>query len=76
MINELSEQEKQEVLFDWIRNLDEFALDELIEEYIYPDESKTKNQVNKGVEPTARCGCKNPDPTEIKICIECDGYVE
>lgn len=26
--------------------------------------------------PIARCGCKEPDPTEIKVCIECDGYVE
>ena len=30
----MSEEEKREALFDWIRNLDEFALDELIEEYI------------------------------------------
>lgn len=33
-IEEMTEEEKREALFDWIRNLDEFALDELIEEYI------------------------------------------
>lgn len=33
-IEEMTEEEKREALFDWIRNLDEFALDDLIEEYI------------------------------------------
>ncbi len=23
-----------------------------------------------------RCECLNPDPTEMKICVGCDGYVE
>lgn len=23
-----------------------------------------------------RCECINPDPTEIKVCVGCDGYVE
>lgn len=31
---EMTKEEKKESLFDWIRNLDEFALDDLIEEYI------------------------------------------
>jgi hypothetical protein len=31
---ELTEAEKRELLYDWIRNLDEYGLDELIEEYI------------------------------------------
>ena len=26
--------------------------------------------------PIARCGCEEPDPTEIKVCMQCDGYVE
>jgi len=26
--------------------------------------------------PIARCGCEEPDPTEIKVCVQCDGYVE
>ena len=33
-IEEMTKEEKREALYDWIRNLDEFALDELIEEYI------------------------------------------
>ncbi len=33
-IEEMTETEKREALFDWIRNMDEFALDELIKEYI------------------------------------------
>lgn len=23
-----------------------------------------------------RCGCEEPTPTEIKVCVQCDGYVE
>ena len=23
-----------------------------------------------------RCECMTPDPTEIKVCVGCDGYVE
>ena len=26
--------------------------------------------------PIVRCGCEEPDPTEIKVCVQCDGYVE
>jgi hypothetical protein len=33
-IDEMSLDEKKEALYDWIRNLDEAALDSLIEEYL------------------------------------------
>jgi len=33
-IEEMTEEQKREALFDWIRNIDEFALDDLIEEYL------------------------------------------
>jgi hypothetical protein len=33
-IEEMTLKEKKELLYDWIRNLDEDALDELIKEYI------------------------------------------
>lgn len=26
--------------------------------------------------PITRCECEEPDPTEIKVCVQCDGYVE
>lgn len=26
--------------------------------------------------PIARCGCEEPDPTSILVCVQCDGYVE
>lgn len=26
--------------------------------------------------PNVRCGCEEPDSTEIKVCVQCDGYVE
>jgi hypothetical protein len=33
-IDEMSLDEKRDALYDWIRNLDEAALDSLIEEYL------------------------------------------
>jgi hypothetical protein len=33
-IEEMTLNEKKEALYDWIRNLDEISLDELIKEYL------------------------------------------